>query len=132
MEDLYEQEIAHLLSHLTEATNNAPSSMYTGEHALRLMLHCVSADGDGYRLRMKNLHHDTLMVVISFIRDAFPIPDSYVEKKGPIGKELSAIGLPHMSQYVTCHKTDPITYTLDIKSMSMDQCTFIIRALFAW
>lgn len=132
MEEYYQDEMNRILSSITEVTNDTPDNVYDGEHSLRLMIHCIKLDGMMYRLHMKHLLHDNLMVVISHIRDIFPIPDTYHRKRGPIGKELTAIGIPHMAQYVRRHKTDPITYTLDIRQMTYKQCTFVIRSLFSW
>lgn len=132
MDALYEQQLGLALASITEATNEVPTSMYEGEHALRLMIYCIKLDVDGYRLHMKNVKHDILMVILSFIRDVFPISDSFHKKKISIMKELTSIGIPHMAQYITVHKTDPITHTLDIRGMTHQQCMFVMRSLFSW
>lgn len=132
MDELYEQQLALMMNPIIEAINEAPTSMYHGEHALRLKIQCIRIYGDKYRLLMRSLYRDTLMVVLSYIRDIFPREGEVKRRMISVMKELDAIGLPHMAKYITCHKTEPPTFTLDIKDMTYDQCTFVMRALFSW
>ena len=151
MEDLYQQEIARQMSDAVAATNHVPMSMYEGEHAFRLMLHCVKMGPIGYRFKMVNLNHDTLMQVLSHVRDILPRPKSFTPRRSRIREELETIGLGYLSRYIISHRknvskegdqgmyggvTDSdgsqSSYTLDIYPITYEQATFICRSLFAW
>lgn len=132
MDELYEQQLALMMNPIIEAAKEAPTSMYQGEHALRLKIQCIRIYEDGYRLLMRHLYRDTLMVILSYIRDTFPREGEVKKRSISVMKELDAIGLPHMAKYITCHKTEPPTFTLDIKDMTYGQCSFVMRALFSW
>lgn len=139
IESLYSNAIQQELTTITSTKTIIPTSIYEGEHAFRMFIHCIKSDigpsGDKsgkiyYRLKIVNLDHDTLMVILTSLKDIFPSENKVSSKRSRLSKELNALSLGHLSKWITNLKNG--FYTLDIRHIPYNKITTLVRILFGW
>lgn len=137
IEDLYELALRDELGEIREGTDRVRDAVFHGEIAFALNVHCIipdSPDKDGniqYRLLIRDLNHDMTMYILTSLRDVITCEDEHTSiKRNGLGKELNALGIGHMSRWITKCKNG--TYTLSIRNLSYHNCRIIAKILFEW
>lgn len=143
IEDLYQQMLEEEIGNYRGDTNRIRTAIYTGEYAFYLQHRCVKSDIPPYvhndvyipyfKIEIPSLSHDMCMYILTSLKDVFTIESIHTygtSKHSRIYKELQAIGIAHMSRWITCHKDD--TYTISIRHLVYKDCSTICRILFSW
>lgn len=141
MDSFEEAYNAALLKETSHFIKDVPviESVYSGKQALHLLFTCIKPDvgpvndtsGDiHYKLKISDLDYDSLMIVLTSIRDVFPGDGSKSSKRNKISSDLILMSMGHMSKYVTTSRDK--TYKLEIRHIPYDIIGIIIRILFKW
>lgn len=137
IDQLYSYMLKRELEDIVSVTDKAPQSVYTGEQAFALMVHCVQSDYSDsvskrlYKIKIEGLNKDTLIRIINSLCDVFPEGSIPVRpKRCTLKKELSSMGMAHMTGCITSKRDR--TYTLEIRHLSYTQCSRACKVLFCW
>lgn len=149
MDLLYEKALEAELGDCRHTTDKVRHTVYSGDLAFALQLHCVKPDTPPkgrcdmgtipyYRFHIIGLNHDMAMYILTNMKDVFPLDicsinmssGSYGSRRNGAMKELEALGIGHMGQWLTCCKDG--TYTISIRHLLYKQCSSICKVLFAW
>lgn len=143
---LYEQALDATLGVERYETNRVRDTIYSGEIGFALQMHCIKPDVPPthahpddtymhyYKFTLIGLDHDTTMLILTSLRDVFPAPDTSstlcASKRNDARKELEALGIPHMGQWLTCCRDK--TYKICIRHLTYSVCSKICKVLFTW
>lgn len=145
-DSLYNDLLAREIGDIASVTQEVKQSIYEGEQAFALMMYCIKPDtppppsanihnGDGssyfYKIKIANLDHDMLMLILTSIRDIFPVESPSVEgSRSRLRQELQTLGISHMQRWITTHKDR--SYTLEIRYLSSLKMRTLCKILFSW
>lgn len=142
IEKLYEQALDHEIGDTRKITNRVRASVYEGEIAFALQMHCVKRDfpppgknDDSYyyRFTMTGLNHDMTMYILTNLRDAFPPGENITStgsRRNAVRRELAALGIAHMGRWVTCCKDG--TFTISMRHLTHEECVKLCKILFSY
>lgn len=162
IEDLYARALCQQLgidiggnsSQHEASTSRVRETPYKGDLAFALSVHCITPDVPPpgtqnfkhtnscvercYQIKIIGLDHDTAMLLLTSMKDAFPLdvcmkvmsPHSFGTKRGKSSKELTALGIPHMGKWITANRNG--TYTIHIRHIVSKQMRRISKILFEW
>lgn len=156
IDKLYEQALAAEIGDSRQGTDKVRTAIYDGELGFALQVHCIKPDTPPipstniytksqpdeyvsyYKFTMTGLNHDMAMFILTNLKDVFPVTvctdnmssRSYGSRRNAARKELEALGIAHMGQWITCCKDG--TYTITIRHLQYKDCGNICKVLFSW
>lgn len=146
IEDMYARALCEQLGN-TQDTSRIRETPYKGDLAFALLVHCITPDvpppstrsiDKHYQLKITRLDHDTAMLLLTGMKDFLTMetckkemyPISFGGKKTKCGKELMALGIPYMGQWITCGRDG--FYTIHIRYIRAGLAKKIAKMLFEW
>ena len=156
IDKLYEQALETELGDSRQGTDKVRTAIYDGELGFSLQIHCIKPDTPPipttniymksqldedisyYKFTLTGLNHDMAMFILTNLKDVFPISictdsisdRSFGSRRNGARKELEALGISHMGQWLTCCKDN--TYNICIRHLTYLSCSRICKVLFAW
>lgn len=138
IEDLYQQALESEIGEHRKDTDRIRTAVFEGEYAFYLQHKCVQtdtpsgrridADRPHFKIVIPSLSHDMCMRIITSMKDVY-IPGGTC-RRNRLYREMQALGLSHMGNWVTCHANG--TYTISIRHLSYKDCSILCRMLFSW
>lgn len=147
IERLYEQALEAEIGDSRKETNRVRTAIYNGGIAFALQVHCIKPDTPPiashngelyYKCCITRLNHDMAMFILTNLKDVFPSNicaqnlsnKAFGSRRNAVSKELRALGISHMGQWITCCKDS--TFNITIRHLRYQECMKLCKVLFAW